>query len=49
MCCFMGRMQIVIPDDLEDKLRKKAFAEYGLKKGSISRAIQSALENWLNK
>ncbi|MBN1941041.1 MAG: hypothetical protein JW772_02560 [Candidatus Diapherotrites archaeon] len=43
----MGRMQIVIPDNLEDKLRKKASAEYGLKKGSISRAIQTAIEKWL--
>ena len=46
-CVYMGRMQIVIPDDVEDKLRKKAFAEFGLKKGSISKAVKKAIENWL--
>ena len=43
----MGRMQIVISDELESKLRKKAADKYGLKKGSISLAIANSIENWL--
>lgn len=43
----MGRMQIVIADDVEDRLRKKASAEFGLKKGSISKAVEQAIQQWL--
>jgi hypothetical protein len=44
---FMGRMQIVLPDELENRLRKKAALVFGLKKGSISKAIGTAIESWL--
>jgi len=40
-------MQIVLSNSVEDKLRKKAFAQYGLKKGSISKAVEIALQKWL--
>ena len=45
----MGRMQIVLTADAEDKLRKKAYAEFGLKKGSISKAVQKAIELWIKE
>lgn len=44
----MGRMQIVLSDELEDKLRKKAAKEYGLRKGSISQAVEEAIYQWLS-
>lgn len=44
---LMGRMQIVLSDELEKQLREKAFAMYGLKKGSLSRAIESAIKQWI--
>ena len=46
---FMGRMQIVLRDDIEDKLRKKASEKFKYKKGSISKAIEEAIEDWLSK
>ncbi len=43
----MGRMQIVISDALEEKLRRKAAEKFGFKKGSISTAVEEAILNWL--
>ncbi len=43
----MGRMQIVLPDALEEKLRKKAADRFGFKKGSISLAVKESVEKWL--
>ena len=43
----MGRMQIVISDKTEKELRKKAADKFGLKKGSISQAIEEAIKDWL--
>ena len=43
----MGRMQIVLPDSLEEKLRRKAADKFGFKKGSISLAVKDAVEKWL--
>jgi hypothetical protein len=44
----VGRMQIVLSDELEKKLREKAFSKYGLKKGSISKAFEEAIVRWLD-
>jgi hypothetical protein len=46
---FVGRMQVVLSDPIEKKLREKAFAKYGLKKGSISKAIEEAIKAWVEK
>ena len=43
----MGRMQIVLSDELEEKLRKKAAARFGMRKGAISEAVQDAIIQWL--
>ena len=43
----MGRMQIVIPDELENRLRKRAAEKFGNKKGNISAAVAEAILNWL--
>jgi hypothetical protein len=45
----MGRMQIVISDQLEKEIRKKAAEKFGFKKGSISKAFEIALEEWLKR
>lgn len=45
----MGRMQIVLPDNLEEQLRKKAAEKFGMRKGSISEAVEEALKDWINK
>lgn len=40
----MGRIQVVLSDELEMQLRQRT-----LKKGDISRIVEEALANWLNK
>lgn len=42
----MGRIDAVIDDDLEKKVRVKAVEKFGGKKGSLTEAIQEALEQW---
>lgn len=49
MCVIMGRMQIVISDQVEKDLRKKAAERFSLKKGAISQAIEEAIKDWLKK
>ena len=44
----IGRMQVVLTDKTEKKLRDKAFAKFGLKKGSISKAIEEAILKWID-
>jgi hypothetical protein len=43
----MGRIDVILPDDLEVKFRKKVFEKYGMKRGNITLAIQNAIEDWL--
>lgn len=45
---IMGRIDVVIPDDTEKKIRMKAVELYGGKKGSLSDVITQALEDWIN-
>ena len=45
----MGRIDVVIPDDTEKKIRMKAVELYGGKKGSLSDVITQALEDWMDQ
>jgi len=45
----MGRIDVILPDDLEEKFRKKVFEKYGMKRGNITVAIQLAIEEWIKK
>ena len=45
----MGRISVDIPDELEKKLRFKTIERFGGKKGDLSRAVQEAIETWINK
>jgi len=45
----MGKLTISISDKLEESLRKKAAAKFGLRKGSIRNAIEEALSQWLKR
>jgi hypothetical protein len=44
----MGRIDVVLPDDIEEKLRKEITKKSGYKKGALSSAVREAIENWLN-
>lgn len=44
----LGTLNIVLPDDLEHKLRV-AVAERGGKKGDLSGSVEEAVKEWLQK
>ncbi|MEM0372874.1 MAG: hypothetical protein QXO69_03510 [archaeon] len=45
----MGRINFVIPDELEKQFKEEVFRKYGMKKGNISTALQEAVKQWLKK
>jgi hypothetical protein len=45
----MGKMNIVLDDDVEEKFRKAVFESKGMKKGNISEALQEAIETWIKE
>jgi hypothetical protein len=45
----MGKMNIVLKDDTEQKFRKAVFEQMGMKKGNISLALEKAIELWIDQ
>jgi len=46
----MGRVTVVLPDELEKRFREYLFRKYGYKYyGKLSKHIAEALERWLDK
>jgi hypothetical protein len=45
----MGRINAIIPDDLESKLRVKATQKYLGKKGALGLVLAEAIELWLKE
>jgi hypothetical protein len=45
----MGKMNIVLGDELEEKFRKAVFEAKGMKKGNISEALEEAVERWIKE
>jgi hypothetical protein len=43
----MAKMNIVLPDELEEKFRKVVFERKGMKKGNISAALEEAIALWV--
>lgn len=44
---FMGRIDIVISDGLEEDFRQEVFRSIGMKKGNISLAVEEAIKMWI--
>jgi hypothetical protein len=44
----MGRINFVIPDEIEDKFRQEVYKSKGMKKGNISKAIEEAILLWMH-
>lgn len=45
----MARIDIIIPDKLEERFREEVFKRLGMKRGNITLAIQEAIEQWIEK
>ena len=45
----MGKITVVIPDEMEEELRKRAFEKTKGKRGGLSQIVQEAIKMWLEK
>ena len=45
----MGRIDVILPDDLEEKFRTEVFKSKGMKKGNITAAIIDAIRTWIKQ
>jgi hypothetical protein len=43
----MGEIRGVVPYDSEGKFRQLAMKKFGYGKGSLSKALEEALDNWI--
>jgi hypothetical protein len=43
----LGRISVVLSDELEKKLRFKTLEVFGGRKGDLSRAIEEAVKTWV--
>lgn len=44
----MGRIDAIIPEELENKVRMEVVKRFGGKKGNLQKAVMEALEMWVN-
>lgn len=49
MCEYMGQLNVSIPDDLERRFRELAAKKFGFKKGALSKAVEEAIRDWVEK
>lgn len=45
----MGKINIVLSDEFEQRFRETVFKVKGMKKGNISEAIEDAIKEWMEK
>ncbi len=45
----MGVLHVRIDDELEKRFRKKVLDVYGVRKGSLARAVEEAIKLWLER
>jgi hypothetical protein len=45
----MGKMNIILGDDIEERFRKAVADNKGMKKGNISLALEEAVELWIEQ
>lgn len=43
----MGKMNVVLPDDVEERFRRAMFERMGMKKGNISE-VEEAVDLWMH-
>jgi len=45
----MGRICVVLSDQLEKQLRLKTIERFGGKKGDLTRAVEEAVKTWITR
>jgi len=45
----MGKLTVLIDDELEKEFRHLVLDKYGAKKGAVSRAVEEALKLWIER
>jgi post-segregation antitoxin (ccd killing protein) len=45
----VGRLDVVVPDDLEKQFRMEVLDRFGAEKGALSKAIAEAMKLWLKE
>jgi len=45
----MGKVTLVLKDDLEERFREAIFKSKGMKRGNIQLAIEEAIEMWIKE
>jgi hypothetical protein len=45
----MARINVLLSDDLEKKLRFKTIEIFGGRKGDLSKAVEEAVKTWVGK
>jgi len=43
----MGRVSVLLSDELEKKLRFKIIERFGGRKGDLSKAVEDAVKTWV--
>ena len=48
-CIFsnMGRIDVLLSDELEREFREEVYKQKGMKKGNIKKAIEEAIKLWI--
>jgi hypothetical protein len=44
----MGKLNINVQKDVDEKFRKEVFSRKGLKKGNLKEAVEEAMLLWIN-
>lgn len=45
----VGKLNISLSDELEEKFREVVFKKFGMKKGNINKAFEEAIDDWIKK
>ena len=46
---IMGEIRGVVANESEKKFRRLAMKKFGYRKGSLSKALEEALDNWIEE
>lgn len=44
----MGKINVVISDEVDAKFRRKVFEKKGMKKGNLTKAVEEAMILWIS-